>query len=286
MIRSLSELPRPSEAAPAAAEIVVETLPIVPRRPVVLIVDREARIRAVLGVMLGRHGLTVLRAADSAEALAVCRERHGKVDVVLLDTARSGHRDVELVEALQSVDSRVRFCLMGGSGLGCGEVNLAGRIVSRVPRSLGIDDLVRSLWLLVAGAAPDLELPGDSADEATARTNEERRESARRSCELAPRCYPLSAPTGERWRAELCDISASGARLVLDRPVEAGTLLVLELPATSEAPPRRFVARAIRVALMSEGRWTLGCVFARRLSDARLEALLREQPGDTRRREN
>src|SRR5207244_2964405 len=110
-----------------------------------------------------------------------------------------------------------------------GPAEAAVRVVTHVRRPLRPDNLVRSLWLLVAGAAPAPEPPEaeDGGEAEAGQPGSERRSCERLPCALTPRCYPLAAAPGERWAGRLCDVSASGVRVFVDRPLEPGTVLVL-----------------------------------------------------------
>jgi two-component system, cell cycle sensor histidine kinase and response regulator CckA len=58
----------------------------------VLVVDDEPVIRETLVRMLGRDGHDVIQAADGDEALAVLKERHDEIDLIVLDLTMP-HRD-------------------------------------------------------------------------------------------------------------------------------------------------------------------------------------------------
>lgn len=256
----------------ATVEVPVDTWPVPPRRPVVLIVDAAARVRTVLGVLLGQHGFEVLRAADAAEATGLSHKHPGRIDVLLFHNHLSGAESTELLRLARESRPPVRFCVVGGPGQGYGQTEWAGLVVGRVSGPIRPEELVRGLWLLVACAMETAE-----DDDVAQLTDRERRGWARRACQLTPDCYPLALPAVERWRGQLEDVSASGVRVVLDRPLEPGSLLVLELPGPADSPPRRFVARVLRAVPEADGRWSLGCAFARHLSPDRLEAFARNR---------
>jgi hypothetical protein len=68
--------------------------------------------------------------------------------------------------------------------------------------------------------------------------------------------------------AQICDVSVGGTRLVVDRPIQPGKMLRLELPGDSE--PKVVLACVVRVVPLVNGRWSLGCAFSRELSGADL----------------
>src|SRR5216684_2451037 len=77
--------PSPSELGAEAKPESVDTLPHVPQRPCVLVVDDEARIRAWLSVALPQNGFQVKLAADGEEALGIYQASAPKISLVLLD---------------------------------------------------------------------------------------------------------------------------------------------------------------------------------------------------------
>src|SRR5262245_18404317 len=76
-----------------------------------------------------------------------------------------------------------------------------------------------------------------------------------------------------RW-ARVKDISPGGVGLLVGSPFEAAPPVIVEL--TDSAGVRRFslAARVAYARLLQDGTWRLGCVFANRLSEAELHALL------------
>src|SRR5262249_57524342 len=78
---------------------------------------------------------------------------------------------------------------------------------------------------------------------------------------------------GERWGAGVVNISANGIGLLLDRPVENGTLLSLALRSPTTHSSHTILACVVHVT-SRPGEWTVGCNFIRELSEADLKALL------------
>jgi signal transduction histidine kinase len=68
-------------------------------RPVVLLVDDEAPLRAIGRRILERHGIRVLEAATGAVALGLARES-GRVDVLITDVTMPGMTGSELADEL------------------------------------------------------------------------------------------------------------------------------------------------------------------------------------------
>ena len=84
--------------------------------------------------------------------------------------------------------------------------------------------------------------------------------------------------------AKIRDISRGGANLILEREVQPGQLVNLELPLSDG--DLTLPACAVRAEQEPSGRWALGCVFSRELSDEDLERFgaqrLRHAPEDQR----
>jgi PAS domain S-box-containing protein len=80
----------------------------------VLVVDDEDMVRDLARVVLERHGLRVLVAADGDEALAQYGAHRGAIDLVLLDYSLPGMTGLQVFEALRKIDPQV--CVVFASG--------------------------------------------------------------------------------------------------------------------------------------------------------------------------
>jgi DNA-binding response OmpR family regulator len=66
-------------------------MPEVPQeRPTVLVVDDEEDLREIVRRMLERRGFDTLLAADSEQAMELCREHPGDIDVLVTDLGLPG----------------------------------------------------------------------------------------------------------------------------------------------------------------------------------------------------
>jgi hypothetical protein len=77
-----------------------------------------------------------------------------------------------------------------------------------------------------------------------------------------------------RWTGQVHDISSGGLALVLGRRFEPRTVLAVDLDAPEKGRVRRLFVRVVRAHALSPRRWLHGCVFARRLSDEEVQALV------------
>jgi hypothetical protein len=111
------------------------------------------------------------------------------------------------------------------------------------------------------------------ADEATA-SAEARRQFERylstrpfpRRLRLADSLTPLDG-----W---IVDLSVAGTGLLVDVPVPAETLLILELETRPDAKPLKVWAHVVFCQPMGNGEFRLGCQFAMPLDDSDLKAIL------------
>ena len=88
---------------------------------------------------------------------------------------------------------------------------------------------------------------------------------------------PTNGTFGEgRLSARIRDISRAGIQLLVDLPFEPGHLLTVELPSHDESR-RTVLACVVYVREVEEGRWALGCSFARELDAGDLAAF--QDPG-------
>jgi hypothetical protein len=82
------------------------------------------------------------------------------------------------------------------------------------------------------------------------------------------------------------DVSRGGIRLVIDRRVESGTMIRVELPLPADRPGATVLACVVHVGPAEGPGYEIGCSFATELSDAELEALgakrVRAKEGDKR----
>jgi len=80
----------------------------------VLVVDDEADVRAVVSAMLRRHGYQVQTAASGGEGLRLLRELHGRVSLVLLDMSMPDMNGEEVASAMQRQGETVPVLLSSG----------------------------------------------------------------------------------------------------------------------------------------------------------------------------
>jgi PilZ domain len=100
----------------------------------------------------------------------------------------------------------------------------------------------------------------------------------------------VHAPEGAdslRLSARVRNISRAGINLGLDRALQPGAIITIEMPVPEGHPPSTVLACVVHSTPASGGEWSVGCTFSRELSDADLvEFGLQRQkspgPGDGR----
>jgi hypothetical protein len=106
-------------------------------------------------------------------------------------------------------------------------------------------------------------------DVATSRRNSARQPSSR----PLPRRL-CAGDAREQLDAWILDLSVNGIGLVVDKPVEVGTLLLLELETCPQAAPLTVWANVVHCQPTGDGEYRIGCQFVTPLADDDLEVLL------------
>jgi serine/threonine protein kinase len=105
----------------------------------------------------------------------------------------------------------------------------------------------------------------------------ERRLEVRHTCPHRP-ALRVTTGTGETLTVVLANVSRSGIGLLVDRPLDEGTEVVVLAPGAGFQEPRRVPARVVRRGDRPEGGWSAGCRLAVPLSDEELTVFLRTRP--------
>lgn len=259
MTPSQPEPPNASDRRPGAADTVrnlpPKTLPTPPRRPGVLVAAGEARIRALLHVLLRDRGFAVFLADRGAEAVQLYTAGPDRIDVVLLDLALPDHNAPQVLDGLRRVNPQVRCCLLSADPKACDAKLLRQLGAARFfAQPLDPEQIARSL-LAVALDLAEPEAPARRSPD------HERREFARRSCRVRAYCQPGSGTLeGLWWQATVLDASPAGVRLSLGRRFSPGAVLALQLPGEAHTPGLSLSARVVHAA--GEGTsWVAGCAL-------------------------
>ena len=77
-------------------------------------VDDETVVRELCARALTEHGYRVLEAQDGEEALALFREQHEHIRLVVLDVIMPGMSGIEVLRQIRTAGSSVRVVLTSG----------------------------------------------------------------------------------------------------------------------------------------------------------------------------
>ncbi len=102
----------------------------------------------------------------------------------------------------------------------------------------------------------------------------ERRARARRSCTVENAPVALASIGAEIWPLSVRDISPFGLGVLLDRRLDVGTVLPVELLNRGQDFWHLKPLRVVHVTPQGNGLWLVGSVFLKELSDDDLRALL------------
>jgi two-component system, cell cycle sensor histidine kinase and response regulator CckA len=85
-----------------------------PGRETVLLVEDEPRVRSLTEEILTRQGYRVFSAANGAEALRVCREHPGAIDLLVTDIVMAGMSGPELAAKIESTRPHTAVLYISG----------------------------------------------------------------------------------------------------------------------------------------------------------------------------
>jgi DNA-binding NtrC family response regulator len=83
-------------------------------RPTVLVVDDEEDLRDIMRRMLERRGFDTLVAGDFQEAITVCREHPGEIDILVTDLGLPGVSGGELSHTATELRPGMRVVYISG----------------------------------------------------------------------------------------------------------------------------------------------------------------------------
>lgn len=207
--------------------------------PVVLIVEEDHGVRAMLGIALRTWGLKPLLAANGQEALDFCRERGTEITSALINVGASEQDGPQTLVQLRALKPDLPCCFATGGGA-YSEAELLAMGVARVfTKPFALDHLLRTLKALAACG--------------------ERRRSWRLTethFKVAVADAASGLPVHEGW---LLDRSRGGVSIRLPQALAVGSvwryLLATE---PDDAPAQEFEVRHCRQQEMD---WLVGCQF-------------------------
>lgn len=101
-----------------------------------------------------------------------------------------------------------------------------------------------------------------------------RRAWERHAADFKVACGRIADGTEPRLTARVHDICPGGVGLVVQRPFQPGTVLVLKLHKQVPDAPRVLFARVVHIRPHSRIEWIAGCTFASPLDEEEYQALL------------
>jgi hypothetical protein len=107
-------------------------------------------------------------------------------------------------------------------------------------------------------------------------TTEERRGAERFQPEPPSICRIVSEGQEPGLHATVRNLSATGIGLLVNHPLKAGNVLILNLQSGLQRLARPLPVKVTHASPLSEGNWLVGCQFVRRLSGPELQVLLGE----------
>jgi PAS domain S-box-containing protein len=120
----------------------------------ILLVDDEPPVRTAVARILARQGYTVLEATAPEEALRICEQHRGSIDLVVTDLMMPGMNGAELAERLRSIRGSLRFLYT--SGYSDDDLVLQGLLrldAPLLPKPFSLDVFVLKVRALLDGPA-------------------------------------------------------------------------------------------------------------------------------------
>jgi len=84
------------------------------RPSTILVVDDTREVRSLVARVLENQGYNVLEASEGQQALAICHDLNGRVDLLLTDIKMPGMDGVELARRIKSSYSHMRVLYISG----------------------------------------------------------------------------------------------------------------------------------------------------------------------------
>lgn len=121
------------------------------RTGIILVVDDQEGVRALLRRQLSEVGHTVLEAADGAEALHLVRRRNGAVDVIVSDVVMPQMNGTELATRVAGEFPGIPVMLMSAfAPAGVARVGLGEAVVPMLKKPFEMTELIELVALALA----------------------------------------------------------------------------------------------------------------------------------------
>ena len=83
-------------------------------KPTVLVVEDQTALRRLIVRMLDRHGIAGLEAGRAVQGLSIVRERHGAIDLAVVDMVMPGMSGLDLATELEREYPNVKILYISG----------------------------------------------------------------------------------------------------------------------------------------------------------------------------
>jgi len=125
----------------------------------ILVVDDEDVIRQMVAIVLDAEGYSVLEAASPAEALRVCDEFDGAIDLLITDVVMPGMNGAEVARRIAATRPGIAVLYLSGYTQGTlGNHGVSDPEIHHLQKPFDgpeLADAVREVLDLRAGAPPD-----------------------------------------------------------------------------------------------------------------------------------
>jgi two-component system cell cycle sensor histidine kinase/response regulator CckA len=141
--------PRDTEPVTATPQApVVEDM--TPMHGTILLVEDEAAVRDATRRMLGRHGFTVIEAANGVDAMDLYERQGQSIDVVLTDVVMPSMGGADLVRSLRQRKPGIRVVFMSGYTQGALDISEIDESTTRfLNKPFTYDQLLETLQALL-----------------------------------------------------------------------------------------------------------------------------------------
>lgn len=114
----------------------------------VLVVEDEPALRGILARMLLDAGYTVIAAANGAEALALVRDKHKRIDILVTDVIMPSMGGRPLVEALRELDAELPVLFISGYPADLNDHNLKAKNTELLRKPFAPNELLSRVHAL------------------------------------------------------------------------------------------------------------------------------------------
>jgi hypothetical protein len=109
---------------------------------------------------------------------------------------------------------------------------------------------------------------------------DERRAHQRFSTNIETLCR-IAIDHSPVMKATIRDISQGGAKILIDQPLEEGSLITVDLPLSEDSTPVSVLACVMHTRETTRGMWSHGCTFSAELAEEDLKAFGAEKTRNT-----